>query len=196
LTRFWGLAYRSAPAVAFFLGPARVPMPGVAGALTSLGTRAPWQFEPPDKSRATSKQDKNTLAHGERQAAQCQNRIIRLKARRDLIPRVAHRISSFLRGSKNQFEKFRGQVDRKHHNRKAANQSDRRQLELRTAIQVVRLQEAYLSTLVVVIGFPDTFFGRSFLRMLRMCKLSKVLASFVGSDKNTLCIFLLCSLTK
>jgi hypothetical protein len=62
--------------------------------------------------------------------------------------------------------------------------------------QVMRLQEAYLSTLVVVIGFPDTFFGRSFLRMLRMCKLSKVLASFVGSDKNTLCIFLLCSLTK
>jgi hypothetical protein len=29
--------------------------------------------------------------------------------------------------------------------------------------QVVRLQEAYLSTLVVVIGFPDTFFGSSFL---------------------------------
>ncbi len=29
-----------------------------------------------------------------------------------------------------------------------------------------------------------------------VCKLSKVLASFAGADKNTLCIFLLCSLTK
>ncbi len=28
------------------------------------------------------------------------------------------------------------------------------------------------------------------------CKLSKVLASFAGADKNTLCLFLLCSLTK
>jgi hypothetical protein len=29
-----------------------------------------------------------------------------------------------------------------------------------------------------------------------LCKLSKVLASFAGADKNTLCIFLLCYLTK
>jgi hypothetical protein len=79
------------------------------------------QLVPPDKGQAASKQDKHTLAHGERQTAHSQNRIIRLKTRRNLIPRVAHRIGSFLRGSKNQFEKFRSQVDRKHHNRKAAN---------------------------------------------------------------------------
>ena len=29
-----------------------------------------------------------------------------------------------------------------------------------------------------------------------LCKLSQVLASFAGADKNTLCIFLLCYLTK
>jgi len=29
-----------------------------------------------------------------------------------------------------------------------------------------------------------------------LCTLSKVLASFAGADKNTLCIFLLCYLTK
>ena len=40
------------------------------------------------------------------------------------------------------------------------------------------------------------FYSERAAQCQELCKLSKVLASFAGAEKHTLCIFLLCSLTK